>query len=371
VARHVIDLVRYTAGVDHHVALPPRGVHGEARAFGMSLRDAGASLHVVDLRRNPLHLAAFAGALALNRLIRRLAPDVVHAHSSVAGAVVRTCAPPRSGVLVYTPHGLAPGRPAAVIERFLGHRRTDCFVALSPSEAERIGALEIVPMEKVRVIPNGVDLDQPSGAVVDLRVRFGLPPGTPLVGCLARLVSVKAPDVFVQACAEVARRRSDVHFVLIGEGPLQGLVDDEVGRSGMRGRFHRMDGSSGAAALLGQLDVFALLSRSEAGPYAPLEAALAGAPTVLSDVVGNRDVVQDGVSGFLAPFGDVDATAGAIVRLLGDDDLRRSFVRAANERLRARFDVRTMGASWATLYQELASSPAGRGRQTAHRAARV
>lgn len=356
IRRHLIDVVRHTPDVDHQIALPPRMVTGAAESTGAALRDAGAQLHLVDLRHSPFHPAVVGSVVSLRGLIRDLAPEIVHAHSSVAGAVARSCASSGSGPSVYTPHGLAAGRPAHLVERVLGRWRTDCLVALSPSEASQALELGLVPPDRLRVIPNGIDLQVPSGPGVDVRARLGLTPGTPLVGCVARLVRQKAPEQFVRTCAIVARHRPGAHFVLVGEGRLQQLVNDEVRASGLGNRFHQIERlpDAQAAGMLGQLDVFVLASRFEGGPYAPLEAMRAGVPVVLSDVVGNRDVVENGVSGFLVPFGDARAAAAAVARLLEDEALRSSAVAAARERLRDIFDVRKMGESLRQLYQELA-----------------
>jgi glycosyltransferase involved in cell wall biosynthesis len=76
-------------------------------------------------------------------------------------------------------------------------------------------------------------------------------------------------------------------------------------------------------------------------------------------VVGNRDTVVAGVTGFLAPFGDAEAAATAIVRLLDDRALRATIVAAATERLRREFDIDLMGERLAGLYRELAGARRG------------
>jgi starch synthase len=79
----------------------------------------------------------------------------------------------------------------------------------------------------------------------------------------------------------------------------------------------------------------------------------AGTPVVLSDVVGNRDVVEDGVSGLLVPFGDHGAAADAITGLLADAARRDALARAARARVRCQFDVRRMGDALSEVYRGL------------------
>jgi glycosyltransferase involved in cell wall biosynthesis len=256
---------------------------------------------------------------------------------------------------VYTPHGLARTRMALAIERQL-RRRTDHLIAVSPSEGQHVVDLGLVPPSRVTVIPNGIDLAPTAVATLDLRTHFGLPPDTPLVGTVARLVPQKAPEQFVRACRRVAGQRPDVHFVYVGRGPLQNTLDGEIAQGGLGDRFHQLDYLVNAWAVLDQLDCFVLLSAFEGGPYTPLEAMRAGTPVVVSDVVGNRDAVEDGVTGLLTPFGSVARAADAILRLLNDQDLKKAMVEEATARLQTRFDARLMGRRLNRLYADAVAS---------------
>ncbi|MGH9075937.1 MAG: glycosyltransferase family 4 protein [Acidimicrobiales bacterium] len=361
-SRHVADLVRAAAGCEHHVALPP--THQEAGASGAVVDTAsveamaghGAVVHRVDMRRSACHPANLVAAVALSALVRRVGPAVVHGHSSVGGALARGAGRAAGLPVVYTPNGLATGRVAVRIERLLSHLTT-ALIASSASEAELAVGLGLIGGDRVRVIPNGIDLSPTvPDHVPDLRARLGLAAGTPLVGTVARLVEQKAPEEFVRVCAEVARRRADVHGLLVGMGPLAGAVDRAVASHGLEARLHRIAHLDRADTVLGQLDVFVLASRFEGGPYTPLEAMRAGVPVVLSDVVGNRDAVVAGRSGILCPFGDPAAMAGAVVGLLSPDGPRVQMVAEAHRRLADHFDVAEMGRRVADLYAEVTST---------------
>lgn len=356
-SRHVADVVRAAPHVEHHVALPPIGrlaassgaVVDEAAVAAMA--DHGAVLHRVDMRRSPLHPANPVAGARLVALCRQVHPDVLHGHSSVGGALARLAGPPTRVPVVYTPNGLATSASAVRVERLLG-RSTAALVAVSDSEAALARRLRLIRPDRLWVIPNGIDLDRPApGDVPDLRGRLALTPGVPLIGTVARLVDQKAPEDFVAVCAGVTRRRPDAHGLLIGMGPLQPMVDRAVARGGLAGRFHQIKHLPRADAVLDQLDVFVLASRFEGGPYTPLEAMRAGVPVVLTDVVGNRDVIEPGRSGVLCPFGDIDGMARAVVELLEHDGPRVAMVAAATDRLHERFDLQAMGEALTGLYR--------------------
>ena len=363
-SKHVADVVRFAHGIEHHVAVPATSRQAEASGAVVdipaleAMAASGARLHRIDMRRSPTHPANAAAIVRLYRLARSIRADVVHGHSSVGGALGRAAGRMTGAATVYTPNGLAAGAGALATERALGHL-TDRFVAVSASEAALAVERKLLPADRIVTIVNGIDLRPPPTEAASLRTSVGLPPDTPLIGTVARLVPQKAPTEFVAVCASVATLRSDAHFVLVGMGPLEAEVDAAVASAGLGDRFHRVNHVPGVAAALAELQGFVLTSRFEGAPYTPLEAMRAGVPVVLSDVIGNRDTVEAGRSGFLRPFGDAAGMAADVVRLLDDKVLRDAVTGAATERLHAAFDVRIMGAKLATLYQQLVTSATG------------
>jgi glycosyltransferase involved in cell wall biosynthesis len=205
------------------------------------------------------------------------------------------------------------------------------------------------------VIPNGIALE-PETDRYDLRKELQLHADVPIVGTVSRLTHQKAPEDFVRICAEVGRTHSDVHFVLIGTGQLQRALDTAVAQAGLTDRFHQIAFVRHASHAISQMNVFVLASLFEGAAYAPLEAMEAGVPVVLTDVTGNMDTIEDGVSGLLFPFGDTAAIAEGVRTLLSDTPTRQSLVDGAQERVHSHFDRRQMGARLEMLYQELAGT---------------
>lgn len=345
-SRHVVDLVQHVRDAEHHVAIPPRrsvGVSDDTAAA--RLREAGAQVHVVDMRRLPVHPVNAVAELRLHALVRRVRPDVVHGHSAIGGALARAL--PGRAARVYTPHGFPQGRASLAVERILG-RRTDVLVAVSPSE--RSFALEhaLVPEARCVVIPNGVPLDG-SPTPGRLRSLAGVPAGAPLVGSVGRLDPQKAPLDLLATWRLVAAQHPEAWFVLVGDGTLRAEV--EAAAADLP-RFVLLPHVDDVRSAVGDLDVFVLLSRYEGGPYVALEAALGGVPLVLSDVVGNRDVVEEG-SGVLVPVGDPGSAAAAVLGLLADPAGARALAAAMHGRLVERFDVQRQAERHAELYRSL------------------
>lgn len=353
-SRHLVDLVRHTNGVRHAVAVPNHRVGAVPDHLAIpALEQAGASIHIVEMRRMPLHPRNLGAAAQLTRLIDSLEPDIIHGHSAIGGALARIVPAGKHVRRVYTPNGLNQNPHALRVERrLLG--RTDRVVAVSPSEGQLLREIGIADEARMTVIPNAIEVNQP-GSDIDLRAMLGLAPDALLVGTVARLLPQKAPERFVECCRLVARHRPDVHFLLIGDGPMAPQIDAMAAAPELSGRFTRIAELQGAAPTLPQLDVFVLLSRFEGGPYAPLEAMRGGTPAVLSDAVGNVDVLGDDLSGLLVPGGDPGRAAEVVLRLLNNEMYCELMSLTSRSRVVEEFDVRAMGRTYTRFYTKLAA----------------
>jgi glycosyltransferase involved in cell wall biosynthesis len=353
VARHMVNLVRH-ADAEHIVVVPPERVGGVTDLAAFEAMDrAGARVELLDMRRSPADRRTLAAVLRVHLLVRKYRPHIVHGHSAIGGAVARLASHGTRARRVYTPHGLYPTRGAYTVERALG-RSTDCLVAMSASEAQLVAQQRLVPSERVVVIPNAVELAGPEPSRFDLRRQLGVDSRVPLVGTVARLAHQKAPEVFVRACARIAAEVPEACFVMVGDGALLRETQREVSVAQLTDRFLVVRDRNDGAALMTQFDVFVLASRYEAGaPYAVMEAMRAGTPVVVTDVVGNRDAIEHGSSGFMVGADDPAAVARAVVPLLRDPALHDRVAGAARDRLRAYFDVRDFGAAFTDLYRGL------------------
>jgi glycosyltransferase involved in cell wall biosynthesis len=351
--RHLLDLVEHVTDAEHVIAVPSTHLGRPTERAATAARALGATIEIVEMGRSPAPHRNAAAINSMRTLIRRYRPDVVHGHSSLGGAISRLAATGMQVPVVYTPNGLSRLPWALTIERYLG-ARTDWLIAVSDGEHEFAERKRLAPPERITTIRNGIDLTQPSPLHPPLRERLGLRCDVPLVGCLGRLTWQKAPEVYVTACGIAAREQSDAHFVLIGSGPHATRVQSNLTAARLGERFHWLSALPGAAAAFGELDLYVLSSRFEGGPYTPLEAMRARTPLILTDVAGNRDTVEHGASGLLVPVDDPIELGRAMVDLLGDPERRAAFAAAGAERLQELFDVRSMAAETACVYERVA-----------------
>lgn len=297
--------------------------------------------------------------LRLSRFLRDENVDVVHAHQYAPFfyAMSARLRGPRKPI-VFTEHGRHqpdhPRRKRMIFNRLFLSRRDRC---IGVGQAVRTALIENegLPTARVEVIYNGVDIEAYASETdrAEGRRLLRAAPGEFVIIQVARLDYLKDHDTALRTMARAVSAVPHARLVFVGDGPERQAIesriralqlDDQVRLLGTRGDVKR---------LLPGADLFLLTSISEGIPLTLIEAMAAGLPVVSTDVGGVAEVVTDGVSGLLAPAGNVVALADGIRRLAADPALRRQFSLAGQSRARERFDETAMCRQYQQLYAEL------------------
>jgi glycosyltransferase involved in cell wall biosynthesis len=325
----------------------------EAEAAGFEVVRLSHMRPEISPREEPRALRELMAEMSRGRF------DVVHTHSSKAGALGRIAAH-RVGVpaIVHTFHGFPfhnfqawPVRAAYVeIEKRLG-RITDQFLAVGGAVAAQAISLKIAPAERIRAIASAIDLDitplSPASRHAARRL-LDLPDDAPVVGTVGRLAPQKAPQDLVAAVDAIAR--SDAYCVWIGDGPERERIQRLIDRRGLSRRFLLLGERHDVARILPAFDVFALASHYEGLPCSIVEAMTCGIPVVATAVNAVPEVVVPGRTGLLVPPGAPRLLGQAIAYLLDHPDEGARMARAAREQLGDRFDPSVLGRDLTETY---------------------
>jgi glycosyltransferase involved in cell wall biosynthesis len=305
----------------------------------------------------------------LLRLIRRERPLIVHTHTAKAGTLGRLAAwLARVPVVVHTYHGhvfrgyFSPAKTRFFVgvERWLA-RRTDRLLSVSPQVRRELLELGIGTPERSAVVPLGLDLDPflNGGAGGRLRRELGIEPAAPVVAIVARLVVIKAHEVFFEAASIVSRRRPDARFLVVGDGERRAELEALVARLALGRAVHFLGWRRDLPAIYRDVDVVALTSRNEGSPVSLIEAMAAGRPVVATGVGGVPDLVEHGVNGYLVGPDQPAELADALLALLADPGRREAFGGAGRKRVYPAFAadrlLRDIDALYATLLREKGS----------------
>ncbi len=353
VARHIADLYAGLRADGFDVILC-----GPAVPLALRSATAAPAQHAaLALQRAVAPRADLPAVKRLAEIVRALRPDIVHAHSSKAGAVARLArlVHPRTPVL-YTPHGYAmAGFFEHRLER-LAYGEAERSLGLLTSrviavcEAEARLARRVMPANRVRVVHNGIDPVPPGPA--DPRV-LELAGRGPVVCAVSRLQPGKGLETLIDAWPETIAGSPKLQLALVGDGSLRASLQARVRDRGVEASVHFLGEYADPMSALRAADVFVFPSWVEAFPYAILEAMSMGLPIVSSNVGGVGEALVDGDSGLLVPARRPDALAAALLTLLGDAELRARVGVAAKEAVGRRFTRQSMMNGVASVYREL------------------
>ena len=325
--------------------------------LGEQLRSEGVD--VVCLNRRPGRDWRVPWRMA--RAIRERDIDVIHAHqytpffyAALAKLLLRR--PPR---LILTEHGRhypdVVSATRRAVNRLVLDRLADAVNACCAFSAEHLGRLDGFSARRIKVIENGIDIDRYRSAAdrATLRQRLRLDPARRYVAAVARFHPVKDHSTLLRAFAVVAAARSDVDLLLVGDGPLRAELTSLAERLGIADRVRFLGVRSDVPDLLQAVDVFTLTSLSEAASLTLLEAMAASLPVVVTDVGGNPEIVRHGKEGLLAPRGDAEKIAAALLYLLSEPATAAAMGEAGRQRVEERYQLsQTIEAYW-RLYQQL------------------
>jgi glycosyltransferase involved in cell wall biosynthesis len=341
-------------------------VHACSRPDGPlkdSLRELGIPHHAL-----PFQKRISRKILGLTRdLLKEQSFDLIHTHGGVAGFYGRWAArssqdPPRR--LVHTFHGIHfvqyrnPVLKAALsaLEKKLAVY-TDAVICVSEHVRAQSLRYCLVPANKLFVIKNGIDFaSDPAPESSEFRSLFadlGLEAARPLIGAVARLDPIKGLLSLLEAGPCIRERLPEAHVIVVGGGPQETLLRDQIERRGAREYIHLIGERSDALNWMARFDVLVLPSLHEALPYVILEAAALQKPVVASDTGGSRELVRDGETGIIFPAGDTQRLADAVVRLGKDPDLRQDLGRNLRSSLSREYSLSRMVRETQDLYQNL------------------
>jgi glycosyltransferase involved in cell wall biosynthesis len=326
----------------------------------VQVTEEGALAPVPDAEKVTARSHAFypTGGLELARIAAQVRPDLVHCLH------VPTPIPVRHP-LVVTIHDLTPLRVPEVmpsVVRRAAYRwwnaraATVAGVLLANSQATAADIHSFFPHAKahVRVVLHAAD-DFADGAVAELPAAFA--GARPYLLSMGNIKPHKDLPTLLRAFAQVDVRRPELRLLLVGRdepGYAASVLGDTPAARRVEFTGHVDDPT--LRALYAGAEVFVFPSRYEGFGLPPLEAMASGAPVVCSDAASLPEVVGD--AALLFPAGDVTAAAGAILRLLDDQALRASLVKAGHERV-ALFTWAATAAQTVTAYRELLEGRGG------------
>jgi glycosyltransferase involved in cell wall biosynthesis len=289
----------------------------------------------------------FSAYKELNKVVREFEPDIIHTHTFKAGFLIRL--KKRSVPVVHTFHGhhlydpefgLIKRSVLNLIERSTA-KRAEKILTIGVRVGEELQKYGIGEIGQYESIPPGIK----SLRVVDrnsVRKRLAIEKSDFVIMWLSRFTQVKRPDLVL----ELARNLPNLIFVMAGDGEQREKIELAAPKN------LRIVGFQDAADMWGIADIGLLTSDSEGMPLSVIEAQMSGVPVVATNVGSVSEVIENGSTGILTSV-DPEALHGAIVKLVGDAELREKMGKFAATRAQKSFSQEVMVDTHIQVYREV------------------
>ena len=337
------------------VTLNTDRVEDYSRIEGMNIYRLPA-ISVTKLIGAQLTLSPLA-LFGVHRIVEKVRPDIIHAHNLYFQL---TMVAPFIKRLMHVPLVTTLHLPKMVYNRILLDsligvykwvvgdlviRSSDKLIAVSRTVMKHVIEDLGTPSSKIVVIPNGVDM----GVYLPNAQRGK----DIIVTYIGRLIANKGPHFLVQAAPDILKNHPEVHFYIIGDGPLKDKLIKDVMFRKLEDRFHFFGSVPDVLPFLRASTVFVRPSLTEGMSLAVLEAMACGLPIVASDVEGNAEIVENAVNGCLVPPADSKALAEAVGFLLGNREVANTMGKNARKTAERLYDWKRIAEQTLEVYFSL------------------
>jgi glycosyltransferase involved in cell wall biosynthesis len=367
-ALHVLQLAREQQRRGHEVVVVAGTLAAGEESMEYVADELGVDVQALPTLQRELSVRADGAAIKeLRSLIRARRPDVLHTHTSKAGATGRVAAllsgRGRPHAVVHTYHGhvlsgyFTPKRQRVfrLVERLLA-RVTDALVAVSDEVRDDLVELGVAPASRFVVVPYGFDLPEWSATDDEARSRvrgeLGVEEKTFVLGWAGRLTAIKRPLDLVRTLRSLVDHGVDAILVLVGDGEDREQTEALARQLGVDDRCRRVGFKQGMRDWYAAFDATLITSANEGTPVVAIESLAAERPVVATRAGGTATVVTDGESGFLEAVGDTDALARRLAELASDPELRSTLGRHGAADVRARFATGRMADELDAVYRK-------------------
>ena len=301
------------------------------------------------------------GFFGILRILLKERPGIVHTHSSKAGILGRWAAFIAGvPVIVHTVHGFGFNdsqkglmRSVLIWVEKLTAMITDRLIVVTKLDKEKGLRHGIGNDEKYALIRAGIDVEAYKKVRVDKehkKAELGIAPGAGVVTTIGPFKPQKNLKDFVEVAKKVHERSPETIFLIVGDGEQRKDLEFLVYAYGLKDQVKLLGWRNDIAEILAVTDIFAMTSLWEGLPRTILEAMCLKLPVVANAVDGVKEIVKDGISGYLTEPFDTSRMAELIEKLLNDRKLSEEMGQRNSEAMAEEFDVKYMVKQVEYLY---------------------
>jgi glycosyltransferase involved in cell wall biosynthesis len=306
------------------------------------------------------NLPKIKSIIATNEIVKKVKPDIIHSHGGTAGFYGRIVSLfGFRGGIVHTYHGIHylnfkrrfPKSIFRFVDKLLLHL-TDCIICVAQTDFDLGLKNGVVVRKKAVVIKNGIEIDKFALVQSNSNNNSELVKSDKpfVVGSVGRLHLQKGYEYLIKSADLILRKHPNVKFVIAGDGELRDELEYLCKSLNVDYAFRFLGIQTDLSAVISQFDIFVLPSLWEGLPLVLLEAMAAKKPIVATKVNGIVEIIDSGTNGILVPPKNPGALSTAIISLIEDGKLRKSFADNAFEKVNSEFNVTQMVKKTENIY---------------------
>ena len=329
--------------------------------FAGKIRKEKFVVYNVPFARNPLSISNLKAFVILLNLLKSKNYRMIHTHTPVAGFLGRL-AGRMAGVpcIIYTAHGFHFHEYGNKLRNFLYFRLeklagklTDVLVTINKDDYKIAVSKSLLSCGKVVYLPGvGVDTGFFSPSRIDSENTKEMKDSVPCLISIGRLEREKHYEQILSALKLVKDRKIKFKCLFVGSGKLQKALVRKSKTLGLRDNVVFTGYLEDVRPALAKASIYISASSREGLPVSVMEAMAMQKPVVAYNIRGVRDLVVDGKTGFLVPFGDVQGLAEKVCFLIQNPEVAREMGRKGRERVLKEFDLKIVMESMRKLYEE-------------------
>lgn len=316
----------------------------------------------IPFERNPLKPGNLKAYKKLKKVIDDGGYDIIHCHTPVGAMLTRIAAKQArtNGTKVfYTAHGFHFYKGAPVINWLLYYpvekwlsRYTDVLITINKEDYERAKTFKA---GKVCYVPGvGVDLKKFNVGYVDKepkRKEIGVGADDFVLLSVGELIPRKNHEVVIRAMSVLKQNGelNHVEYVICGRGTYESDLKKLAEELRVSDHVHFLGYRSDISEICNCADLFVFMSHQEGLPVALMEAMACGLPAVCSNIRGNTDLIEDGVTGLIAN-NIPEELAESIIKMRNDNPLRERLASEALQKIK-QFDLSSVEQEMAKIYR--------------------
>lgn len=318
---------------------------------------SGNEFKIVDIDSKVSLMSDFKAIKKIRKYIKLYKPNIIHCHSSKAGLVGRLASIFMKNVkVVYTPHAFAIHKHNSKFENIVNSSAerllafiTDRIVCVSNGEKSIAEKYSICNSNKLSVILNGIENWESNSSISkeEWLQEYGYSGKEKIVGFLGRLAHQKDPLTFLKVCEKFKNDKTIV-FVIIGDGPLDGIVHAMAGQNCILIGHHKRPRD-----IMKYFDIYLMTSLWEGMPYTILEAMHDGIPVIATNISGVNEIIYHKHTGILVEIKEVNEMRKYIQELLYDSNQANRLSMNARNLINEYYTLNKMIKETEKLYSDL------------------